>query len=213
MLKQTTAAAIAAICLGTISSNAIASGSKGCTIQMTPAAGGTATVTLKGNKIRAKVKGGLADTLYTVWVTFSGSPDRPVGASGSAPAFAVTAPVYNGMRTDPNGFFTDEDGDGGLKNNLGYNLLEAGAAPVTTGHNLQGLNRVGRDWMRVYSVDKNLAASTQLVDANGTPLVERATATGIAMVSHPDTTTHGGSPGVAGVDQFGAFKGALADCI
>jgi len=59
----------------------------------------------------------------------------------------------------------------------------------------------------------DLAASTQLVDADGTPLVERATATGIAMVSHPDTTTHGGSPGVAGVDQFGAFKGALADCI
>jgi len=208
-------AGLAFICLAFTSAATLADDGNTCTVNMTPGDGvaGTADVTIGNNRIRVKIDGTLPDTLYTVWITFGGSPDRPAGASSSAPAMAITSPMYNGMRTDENGFFTDEAGVGKLKNYLGYDLMATGAAPVTTGHNLQGLNRVGRNWMRVYGVDKNLAASVQLVDTNGTPLVERATPTGIAIVSHPDTTTHGGSPGVGGVDQFGAFKGALIDCI
>lgn len=215
-LKVVTAA-VSLICLGFASSAVMAKGrpDKGCSFDMVPVSdsiSGTARVTIAGDNLRVKLKGTLPGTLYTVWVTFSGSPDRPAGAAGSAPAFATTAPVYNGMRTDKNGFFTDYEGDGMLDNDLGYDLLATGAAPVTIGHNMQGLNRVGRDWMRVFEKDKDLEASIQVVDENGTPLVERATATGLAVVSHPDTTTHGGSPGVGGVDQNGAFRGVLADC-
>lgn len=198
--------------LGLVSGTSIAGTS--CNLNMTNSDGfGAATIKVDGDELKVKLQNTIPNTLYTVWVTFNGSPDKPAGAAGSAPAFAVDAPVYNGMRPDLNAVFTDDTGDGMLKAELGYDIMVTGAAPVTTGINTQGDNRVGRDWMRVFENGSTSPASVQVVDANGTPLVQRATATGLAIVSHPDNTTHGGTPGVSGVDQNGAFKGALADCM
>lgn len=203
---------IASLVVASLVSN-VAFADPECKLAMTNTDGfGSAMIKVESEELKIKLRNAKANTLYTVWVTFSGSPDRPDGSAGSAPAYAVDAPVYNGMRPDLNAIFTDDAGDGMLTAELDYNIMQVGAAPVTTGVNTQGDNRVGRDWMRVFANGGTSPASVQVVDENGTPLVQRATATGLAIVSHPDNTTHGGTPGVKGIDQNPAFNGKLTDC-
>ncbi|MFQ5917926.1 MAG: hypothetical protein ACE5I0_08975 [Candidatus Binatia bacterium] len=176
------------------------------------------------------------NTLYTVWIDFRNrarlaetgnsiealsedyKPLLDEGAlpRGVAPAIASTAGVTAGMGLDLNGIITDDDGDGKLKAQLDYNLLEPGDSPVV-GRELamQGKNRVGGYWLRKYPVDPDVEASLQIVDPlTGLPDLHRATAQGITIVGHPDFITHGHTPGVGGVDHFPGFKGDFPeDCL
>ncbi len=180
--------------------------------------GATAKVEVKGKKLKVELKNAQPNSLYTVWVDFRLRPDKtlppdfPSAAQGVAPAFGIADPVYNGIRPDLNAIFTDNKGKGKLDINLDYELLEEDASPVV-GMELsqQGLNRVGGYWLRVYPVDPNTAASNQLVDNDGTPLVVKGTAEGLTIVRHPDFITHGHTPGVGGVDHFPAFFGNFPD--
>ena len=101
---------------------------------------------------------------------------------------------------------------------LDYELLRPGDSPVVFGTlAMQGPNRVGGHWMRIYDPPKKKkakeTASLQLTDGDddddddGLPLLERSTPQGITIVRHPDFVTHGHTPGVGGVDHFSAFKG------
>ncbi len=174
----------------------------------------TAKVEVKGKKLKVELKNAQPNTLYTVWVDFRLRPDKtlppdfPAAAQGVAPAFGIADPVYNGIRPDLNAIFTDKKGKGKLDINLDYNLLDEDASPVV-GMELsqQGLNRVGGYWLRVYPVDPNTAASNQLVDSDGSPLVVKGTAKGLTIVRHPDFITHGHTPGVKDVDHMSAFFG------
>jgi hypothetical protein len=176
----------------------------------------TGKVEIKGKKLKVELKDAHPNTLYTVWIDFRNRaaggatpPGFPVGAAqGVAPAFGAYDPVYNGMRPDLNGIFTDDKGKGKLNINLDYNLLDENASPVVGVElSMQGLNRVGGYWLRLYPTDPNTAATNQIVDTEGRPLVVRSTAQGITIVRHPDNTTHGHTPGVKNVDHLSAFKG------
>lgn len=175
------------------------------------------------------------DTLYTVWVDFRNrarlkltgisfealSDDyKPLVAKGAlergvAPAFASTAGVTAGMGIDRNGVITNSHGDAELEVVLDYNLLQPGNTPVVGGElAMQGLNRVGGYWLRVYLVDPTVSASLQVTGEDDLPLLERATAQGITIVRHPDFITHGHTPGVKNVDHFSGFKGDFPeDCL
>lgn len=200
----------------------MASASKNdCKYTLTTSDIGTAKVTIDGDELKIKVKDARANTLYTVWVDFKNrgtgllTPDYPDGGIGRgvAPAFASTAGVTAGMGMDPNGFITDEDGDAVFKAELDYGLLKAGDSPVVGAElAMQGMNRVGGYWLRKYPVDQTMAASLQMVDpATGLPVLERATAQGFTIQHHPDSVTHGHTPGVGGIDHSGAFKGDIPD--
>ncbi len=193
--------------------------------RLTPADGqtGSATVVVRRRGLKVKIRGGAPHTLYTVWVdhrsraTGNLAADYPLddGAleRGVAPAFATDAPVYEGMLPDLNALITDANGNGLLDVELDYGLLEAGSSPVVGGDlATQGANVVGGYWLRRYGTDPATAASVQLTDPkSGSPLLQRSTPQGITIVSHPDTVTHGHSPGVGGTDHFSAFKGDF-DC-
>ena len=121
---------------------------------------GTATVTIKPNRIRVKIEDGKSETLYTVWLDFRNraekadasdeeamADDYPIAfneemgtvdltytgegiARGVAPAFATTAGVTSGLRLDKNGGITNTHGNVKIKAKLNYNMLEPGASPV-----------------------------------------------------------------------------------
>ena len=176
--------------------------------------GATAEVEVKGKKLKVELKDAHPNTLYTVWVDFRVRPDKtlpsgfPAAAQGVAPAFGISDPVYNGIKPDLNAIFTDNNGKGKLDINLDYNLLDSEASPVVGAElSQQGLNRIGGYWLRLYPTDPNTAASNQIVDNDGTPLVIKATAQGLTIVRHPDFITHGHTPGVKDVDHMSAFFG------
>ena len=178
---------------------------------------GQATVRIQPGGIGLLIEDGEPDSLYTVWVDFTSRAtgelpdDYPENGieRGVAPAFASDAPVFAGMKMDPNGILTDENGDAAKIFLLDYDLLAVGQAPVVHANlSMDGLNRVGGFWIRQYSVDPELEASLQLTDPEtGTPLLARSTPAGITIVRHPDLVTHGHTPGVGDVDHFSAFKG------
>ena len=197
-----------------------------CNYQLDTSSGqpGTAFVTAKIDEIKVIFSDAKPNTLYTVWVDHKNratgqlAGDYPAGAlpRGVAPAFALTDGVTAGFGLDKNGIITDESGNADLVVKLDYNLLAPGASPVVDEElDMQGLNRVGGHWMRVYNVDENTQASVQVIDPQtGFPIVGRSTAQGITIVGHFDNVTHGHTPGVGGVDHFSAFKGDFpAGCL
>lgn len=192
-----------------------------CQYELTASTGqqGSATVIIKKKKLRIIFEDVQENTLFTIWIDHKNratgllADDYPLDEGalerGVAPAIATTHGVINGMGLDKNGVITDGDGDEAFKVKLDYELLNAGASPVVgAGLSMQGLNRVGGNWLRKYDTDPEIGASLQLVDPNtGFPLLGRSTAQGITIVRHPDYITHGHTPGVGGVDHFSAFKG------
>ncbi|NOX43338.1 MAG: hypothetical protein GXP19_06350 [Gammaproteobacteria bacterium] len=197
-----------------------------CTYTLTTSDQGIATINIKRNEVKIKIKDARPNTMYTVWNDFKNrasgqlADDYPLdkGAIGRgvAPTFASTAGVTAGMGLDPNSFVTDEEGDAFFRVKLDYKVLVEGASPVVGGElAMQGMNRVGGYWLRKYDIDPNTAASLQMVDPNNAtlPLLERATIQGFTIQYHPDFISHGHTPGVGGVDHFGAFKGDIpASC-
>lgn len=176
---------------------------------------GTAFATVETSRLSIKVRGAHPNSLYTVWIDYKNrftdmlSLDYPAGAieRGVAPAFATTQGVTSGMGLDANAFVTDGNGNADFTVALDYNLLEGGSGPVVYGGlSMQGPNRVGGQWMRVYkgATDPELQATD---DTTGLPLVQRATAQGLTIVRHPDKVSHGMTPGVGDVDHFAGFKG------
>jgi len=209
--------------LGIVSNTAFADDE--CKFTLTTSDMGVATVKIDENKLRIKIRGARANTMYTVWNDFKNrgtgqlADDYPLdkGAVGRgvAPAFSSTAGVTAGMGLDDNTFVTDSDGDATFKVKLDYNLLETGASPVVGGQlAMQGMNRIGGYWLRIHEIDPNTGASLQMVDPSTMlPLLERATVQGFTIQHHPDFISHGHTPGVGGVDHSGAFKGDIpADC-
>lgn len=223
MLKNTILLAITLSTVSLLSTNVFASDDEDdeCNYTLTSASGepGMAAVKIEDKELKIKLQNAVPNSLYTVWIDFKNretnslSPDYPLdkGALGRgvAPAFATTAGVTAGMGLDANGIITDDDGDAMFKVELDYELLSDGASPVVGGQlSMQGLNRVGGYWLRVYTVDPNSAASSQATDPDtGLPLIERSTVQGLTIVRHPDHITHGHTPGVGGVDHFPGFKG------
>ncbi|MCA8942344.1 MAG: hypothetical protein KDB80_07255 [Planctomycetes bacterium] len=186
--------------------------------QMTSSDGeiGQATAVVESSRLSIKVRGAHPNSLYTVWVDFKSrfmgtlSLDYPDGAieRGVAPAFSTTQGVTSGMGLDANAFVTDGHGNADFTVALDYNLLDGGSAPVVFGGlSMQGPNRVGGQWMRVYEGNGD-GAELQVTDATtGLPLVQRATAAGLTIVRHPDKVSHGMTPGVGDVDHVPGFSG------
>ena len=179
------------------------------------------------NELVIVIRGARPNTLYTTWVDFKSratdqlSPDYPVDSNpvdlsksgpgierGVAPAFATTDPVYEGMRVDLNGIITDQFGNGVARIALDYNLLGTSSSPVTAATlSLQGMNRLGGSWLRIFTEDIASGASAQQLDSQGRPALVRATAQGLTIVGHNSPISHGHTPGVAGVDHFPGFFG------
>lgn len=187
---------------------------------------GVAAVMVANNRFEVRFRGANPETLYTVWndyrnrATLQLADDYPLDEGalprGVAPTFPTTAPVTAGLGLDPNAVITDREGNATLTLNLDYSLLKPGASPVVgVSLAMQGLNRVGGGWLRVYDEDPNDVASLQVTDStNGLPLVQRSTAQGITIVKHPDKVSHGHTPGVGKVDHFPAFSGDFpAECL
>lgn len=187
---------------------------------------GSAHVYIKHNKLKVDFRNAKPDTLYTIWVDFRSratgivAGDYPFEDSratlftgvgigrGVAPAFAKTAPVYEGMRLDENSIVTDFDGNADFEVDLDYDLLGYGTCPVVAAAlSLQGDNRVGGSWLRRYGEQLMNGASPQRLMADGTPQLALATAEGLTIVGHTRKVTHGHTPGVGGVDHFPAFIG------
>ena len=193
-----------------------------CVYDLRPASDqrGRARVTINNTRLIITFRGAKPNRLYTVWIdyrkraTLQLASDYPLqqGAlpRGVAPAFATTAGVTSGMGLDPNAIITDHRGNATLDVFLDYDLLEPGDSPVV-GEELamQGENRVGGAWLRVYPKNPKAQASLQVTDPEDRtlPLVERSTVQGITIVRHPDFVSHGHTPGVGGVDHFPAFSG------
>ena len=178
---------------------------------------GSAHVRIDGRDVDIYINDAARGALYTVWIDFRNrgsrevSSDYPLDAGalprGVAPLFSTTAGVTSGMGFDPNSIVTDSSGDGRLDVTVDFELLRKADSPVV-GEMLamQGQNRVGGGWLRVYPTDANVAASLQTVDLRtGLPLVQRATAQGLTIVAHPDLVSHGHTPGVGQVDHFPGF--------
>ena len=178
---------------------------------------GSAQVIVIDNFLQVRVQGALPDTLYTVWVDYRNRATGELAADypdedgalerGVAPALSTVSPVYSGMIKDKNSFTTNSVGAATFTVSLDYDLLADGEGPVVFGElGMQGPNRVGGQWMRMYDPGAR-GASVQLVDDNGRPLLRRATPQGLTIVGHFDNLTHGMTPGVGGVDHFSAYKG------
>lgn len=197
-----------------------------CNYDLEAAGLGTAKVTINNNQLSVTFKHAEPDSLYTIWIDHKNratgdlAADYPLNKGalerGVAPAFATTAGVFAGMALDANGVITSGAGKANFSVNLDYDLLALGDSPVVGEElALQGQNRVGGGWLRVYPKNPNAQASLQVTDeTTGRPLVERSTAQGITIQYHPDQITHGHTPGVGGVDHFSAFKGDFpANCL
>lgn len=207
-----------------------------------PGAIGTAEATITSTELRIEILGAERKTLYTVWVDYrdrgepktlaadypnlDANPGLDLSHSGEgigrgvAPAFATTAPVFDGMGIDLNGVVTDAHGNARLRISLDYNLLGNGTGPVVAADLVEQdpnlvdpdavvVNRVGGGWLRIYSKPLSLGASLQKVDrSSGLPMIYRSTVQGLTIQSHgKDKVTHGHTPGVKSVDHFGAFNG------
>ena len=186
---------------------------------------GTASVKIVGKTLFIKFSKALPSTLYTIWVDFRNrgtlelSSDYPLDTSngsgiarGVAPAFAKTSPVFEGMRPDLNSVKTDKRGNAIFFGRLDYELLKPGDSPVVTESlTMQGENRVGGSWMREYPSDVSSGASSQVLMSNNVPQLVTATAQGLTIVGHFLPFTHGHTPGVGGVDNFGAYQGDFPD--
>jgi hypothetical protein len=202
-------------------------GDADCTYEL-KADQGTATAVITSNSLSIEYKNAKPDTVYTAWIDFQSratgllSADYPVASNsavdisksgpamgrGVAPTFATTDPVYEGMRLDINSVKTDKYGNGKIVVKLDYNLLKKGDSPVVADmFTMPGGNVIGGSWLRTY--EKNVAdsASSQRLDANGVPIVVRATAVGLTLVGHFLPFTHGHNPGVGGVDHFPGASG------
>ena len=169
------------------------------------------------NLMAVWVFGGDPGTMYTIWIdcrdriTRTVSEDYPTNAiaRGVLPAFATTAPVYEGMRPDLNAFITDKQGHAFWVRQLDYQPLKPGDTPVVAADlNMQGANRVGGGWLRLYENDDEGVPSVQVIDPNtGRPVLPRATALGLTIQKHAVPVSHGHTPGVGGVDHFPAYNG------
>lgn len=189
-------------------------------------ANGNATARIKNGHLRITISNGLPDTLYTVWIDFKNRDsgllafDYPLADGalerGVAPAFAITAPVRNGIGYDANAIVTDKRGFARKTLRLDYKPLREGHSPVVSNElTMQGLNRIGGYWLRKFEFDETLMASAQYAGMGRRnrqfAKVHRATAQGITIVSHPDYITHGHTPGVKNVDHFSGFSGDFPD--
>lgn len=223
LLNKSTFFIATSLCLGIASSNTYANK---CTFELTSVDEGTAVVKIQGKKLKIKVQNARPDTLYTIWLDYKNretgllADDYPLDAGaigrGVAPAFATTAGVTSGMGLDDNAFITNGMGRAKFKVKLDYHVLNEGASPVVGGEiSMQGVNRVGGYWLRKYPADSTVEASLQSVHPyTGLPLVERSTVQGFTIQYHPDYISHGHTPGVGGVDHFGAFNGDIpAECL
>jgi len=171
------------------------------------------------NELVIIFKGANPYTLYTTWIDHRNrsqlalAPDYPLNQGaiprGVAPAFKSTQGVRAGMGLDANGVVTNGYGNAVMKVTLDYDILENGNSPVVGAElAMQGFNRIGGGWLRTYSLDPNVSASLQVTNPKtGLPVLPRSTPQGITIVKHPDTVTHGHTPGVGGVDHFPAYKG------
>jgi hypothetical protein len=206
--------------LGLLASPLVASakkkGGKSCNYMLNQAEGGKgqAEIRIDKKKLRVVIDGAERDTLYTVWIDFrmrsqgkSKPPGFPPGVPAVSPAIPTDKGVTNGIGLDRNGIMTDKKGRANVIISLNYELLKAGSSPVVGGLARQGLNVVGGFWMRQYSVDPLTAASSQNVTKDFKPELVYSTAAGITMVRHPDTITHGHSPGNGDVDFSSAWSG------
>jgi len=197
-----------------------------CKYNLNRASGGsgTAKVEIKGKDFKIEFKGAKPHTLYTIWTDFRSRAtltkpaDYPeAGQSrGVAPTFATNAGVTEGIGADPNSVFTDDKGKGKLSLKLDYKLLAPGASPVVAKElSMQGTNRVGGTWLRLYPENPETEPSRQKRNPNSqVPQVHQATAQGITVVGHFDNVSHGHTPGVGGVDHFPGFFGDFpSDCL
>ena len=134
-----------------------------CTYDLTPSSGqpGTATVDITTDRFQIEFTNANSNTLYTIWAdhrnrtTLQLADDYPLGEGalprGVAPVFGTTTRVTSGMGLDANAIVTDSQGNATLSVPLDYNLLGKTASPVVgAGLAMQGLNRVGGGWLRVY---------------------------------------------------------------
>jgi hypothetical protein len=171
-------------------------------------------VELDEEELKLELTGATPNTLYTGWWNFVSKPED---AQGVAPTAATTAAFTAGMGTDINGFFTDEEGNGTLNVDLDYNPLQPLQTPVVyMDLSQQGMNNVDGHWMRVYDEDITVMGSVQVIDPNtGLPMVVRGTAAGVLLARHPDTVTHGHTPGTGGgVDFTTTFRAPFpAECL
>lgn len=173
---------------------------------------GVAEIRINKKKLRVVIGGAQPDTLYTVWVDFRTTggalpDDFPLGVRPVSPAMPTNKGVSNGIGLDRNGIMTDENGEANVKISLNYEILKKDRSPVVGGLAMQGLNVVGGFWMRKYPSDPAVQASSQITKNPFEPELVYSTAVGITIVRHPDTITHGLSPGVKYVDHFSAWKG------
>ena len=158
------------------------------------------------SKVEIDLEGGSPNTLYTVWVrmkgsahggagnggtTFGGSPITGGGATPLAHsdglAQLVADWVGSGSPTQPNGFITDENGDGEFEVKLDFPVV-GGAYPF---------NRMSHD-THLLAASKNPAAwpnPTAIVNPSEAGIGGPSTPFMIRMVSHcQDQTGHGLSP-------------------
>lgn len=91
--------------------------------------GAEATIKVREHRgatsIKIKVDGAVPNEFYTAWLKVGGSPLTGIGATPLAPTTMLDyLASADGMTRVPNGFFTDEDGDGKLKVTLDFPLSE-----------------------------------------------------------------------------------------
>ena len=189
---------------------------------------GTAIASIAPIGIRIAIRGAKPNTLYTVWTDFRNratgnvTADYPIPentnvdisrtgpgvARGVAPTMATQIPVYEGTRWDRNAVMTDAQGNAKFTRKLRYNLLLKGKSPVVAESlTMQGENRVGGSWLRMYEKPLAKGPSRQVLNKFNRPVIARATAQGLTIVGHFIPLTHGHTPGVGGVDHFPGFKG------
>ena len=175
---------------------------------------GVAEIRIHKKNLRVVIYGAKPGSMYTVWTDFrkrndgSSPPDNfPLGVPLVSPAMPTNKGVTNGIGLDRNGIITDEYGEANVVIPLNYELLKKNRSPVVGGLTMQGLNVVGGYWMRQYPQDPSVQASSQIIKKPFKPKLVYSTAAGITMVRHPDTISHGLTPGVKNVDHFSAWKG------
>lgn len=183
---------------------------------------GTAKVEIQGQKLRVKLLDAEPNTLYTVWVDFRSMTNNNAlptqfpskkQARHLAPAFATNEGVLNGMGLDKNAIVTDVDGDAILEINLDYSPLQADRAPIVSKSvAMQGKNIVAGSWMKKFSNDTKVQASTPMIDqTTGMPELVRSTAAGFTVLRHVEKITHGVVPGTPSVDYVkrAGFRGDI----
>jgi hypothetical protein len=156
-----------------------------------------ASIEIDDNDVKIKLKDAKPDTLYTVWVrlkgsslgtSFGGSPVTNGGATPLSPTSGlhqlIADWVGSGSPTSPNGFHTDANGNGSLRLDLDFPVLN-GAYPF---------NRMSADDLALAQTKRPEATAVPAATVNpadsgiGGPFL-------IRMVSHcQDGLSHGLSP-------------------